>query len=121
MKRREFITLLGGAAAAWPVAARAQQTERVRRIGVVMAYADGDPNGQAQIAAFRDQLAKLGWKEGTNIRIDLRYAADDSARIRALAGELLGLGPDLMVSNSNLVTSILQSEVHDIPLVFVRV
>jgi putative ABC transport system substrate-binding protein len=93
----------------------------VRRIGVVMAYADGDPNGQAQIAAFRDQLAKLGWKEGTNIRIDLRYAADDSARIRALAGELLGLGPDLMVSNSNLVTSILQSEVHDIPLVFVSV
>jgi putative tryptophan/tyrosine transport system substrate-binding protein len=121
MKRREFITLLGGGAAAWPLAAQAQQSERVRRIGVVMAYTESDPNGQIQVGAFRQQLQKLGWIEGTNIQIDFRYAADNPARIRALAVELLGLGPDLMVSNSNLVTMILQSEVHSIPLVFVSV
>ena len=120
MKRREFITLLGGAAA-WPLAARAQQGERVRRIGVVMAYAESDPNGQVQVEAFRQQLAKLGWTEGSNIAIDFRYAAADSARIQALALELLGLRPDLMVSNSNLVTTILQQEVRTTPLVFVSV
>ena len=120
MRRREFITLLGGAAAAWPLAARAQQGERVRRIGVVMAYAESDPNGQVQVE-FRQQLAKLGWTEGSNIAIDFGYAAADSARIRALALELLGLRPDLMVSNSNLVTTILRQEVRTTPLVFVSV
>jgi putative tryptophan/tyrosine transport system substrate-binding protein len=118
--RREFIALVGGAAA-WPLAARAQQGDQMRRIGVVMAYAEADPNGQVQIAAFRQQLAKLGWREGDNLRIDLRYASDDPARVRAIAVELLGLAPDLMVSNSNLVTTILQSEVHAIPLVFISV
>ena len=90
MKRREFILALGGAAAAWPIAARGQQPERMRRIGVVMAYTESDPNGQLQVAAFREHLQKLGWIEGSNIRIDFRYAADDPARIRALAVELLG-------------------------------
>jgi ABC-type uncharacterized transport system substrate-binding protein len=121
MRRRDFITLFGGAAAAWPLMARAQQPERMRRIGVVMAYAGSDPNGQVQVAAFRQALQKLGWIEGRNIRIDFRYASDDSARVRALAVELLGLKPDLMVSNSNFITAILQSEVHSIPLVFVSV
>jgi putative ABC transport system substrate-binding protein len=121
MRRRDFITLLGGAAAAWPLMARAQQPERMRRIGVVMAYAGSDPNGQVQVAAFRQALQKLGWIEGRNIRIDFRYAFDDSARVRALAVELLGLKPDLMVSNSNFITAILQSEVHSVPLVFVSV
>src|SRR6266540_267631 len=75
MKRREFITLLGGAAAAWPLASRAQQQpERMRRIGVLMAYAESDPEGQAQVAAFREELQKLGWAEGRNIRIDSRWA-----------------------------------------------
>jgi putative ABC transport system substrate-binding protein len=119
MRRRDFITLVGGVAGSWPLVARAQQ--RIRRIGVVMAYAESDPNGQAQVAAFRQQLEKLGWTEGGNVRIEFRYAADDPVRIRALAVELLGLGPDLMVSNSNLVTTILRSEVHGIPLVFVSV
>jgi putative ABC transport system substrate-binding protein len=105
----------------WPLATHAQQRMRVRRIGVVMAYSESDPNGQVQVAAFRDQLQRLGWIEGSNIGIDFRYATDDPARIRALALELLGLGPDLMVSNSNLVTTILQSEVRSIPLVFVSV
>jgi putative ABC transport system substrate-binding protein len=121
MRRRDFITLLGGAAAAWPLMARAQQPERMRRIGVVMAYAGSDPNGQVQVAAFRQALQKLGWIEGRNIRIDFRYASDDSARVRALAVELLDLKPDLMVSNSNFITAILQSEVHSVPLVFVSV
>jgi putative ABC transport system substrate-binding protein len=121
MKRREFITLLGSAAAAWPLAAPAQQPVRMRRIGVVMGYAESDPNAQVLVMAFRQQLQKLGWIDGSNVRIDFRFAADDPRRIRALAVELLGLGPDLMVSNSNLVTTILQSEIGAIPLVFVSV
>jgi putative ABC transport system substrate-binding protein len=120
IRRREFITLLGGAVA-WPLAARAQQPERMRRIGVVMAYAESDPNGQVQFKAFREHLQKLGWTEGTNLRIDLRFGAGDPVRIRQLAKELLSLGPDLMVGNSNAVTTILQSEVHTLPLVFVSV
>jgi putative ABC transport system substrate-binding protein len=119
VKRRAFLSLLGGAAAAWPLAARAQQ--RVRRIGMVMAYAESDPNGQMQVAAFREHLQKLGWTEGSNLRIDLRFGADDPVRIRELARELVSLGPELMVANSNLVTTILQSEVTTVPLVFVSV
>jgi putative tryptophan/tyrosine transport system substrate-binding protein len=119
MRRREFIVGLG--AAAWPLVGRAQQRDRVRRIGVVMAYAESDPNAQMLVAAFRDEMQRLGWFEGNNIQIDFRYAADDQARIRALAIELLGKSPDLMVSNSNFVTAILQSEVRTIPLVFVSV
>jgi len=104
-----------------PLAARAQQPERMRKIGVVMAYKESDPNGQVQVEAFRQELQKLGWMEGRNVQINLRYAADDPARIRALAVELLGQTPDLMVSNSNFVTTILQSEVRGIPLLFVSV
>jgi putative ABC transport system substrate-binding protein len=119
MRRREFIAGLG--AAAWPLVAQAQQRDRVRRIGVVMAYAESDPNAQMLVAAFQDEMHRLGWFEGNNLQIDFRYAADDQARIRALAIELLGKSPDLMVSNSNVVTAILQSEVRTIPLVFVSV
>jgi len=104
-----------------PLAARAQRPERMREIGVVMAYKESDPNGQVQVQAFRQELQKLGWIEGRNVQIDFRYAADDPARIRALAVELLGRRPDLMVSNSNFVTTILQSEVRSIPLLFVSV
>jgi putative tryptophan/tyrosine transport system substrate-binding protein len=122
MRRREFITLLGGAAAVgWPLVTWAQQPERMRHIGVVMAYTESDPNGRLQIAAFREQLQKLGWTEGSNVQIDFRYAASDPTRIRALGVELLSLKPDVMVSNSNLVTTILQTEVRGIPLVFVSV
>jgi putative tryptophan/tyrosine transport system substrate-binding protein len=121
MKRREFISLLCSAAVARPNMAGAQQRERARRIGVVMGYPETNPNAQLQVTAFRQQLQKLGWIEGDNFRIDIRYGADDPTRIRALTMELLGLGPDLMVSNSNLVTAILQSEVRGIPLLFVSV
>ena len=75
MRRREFITLIGGAAAAWPLAARAQHGDRMRRIGVLMAHAESDPEGQANVAAFREGLQKLGWMEGRNLQIDTRWAA----------------------------------------------
>jgi putative ABC transport system substrate-binding protein len=120
VKRREFIAGLGSSAA-WPMVAWGQQPERSRRIGVVMAYLDDDPNGQAQVVAFREQLGKLGWIEGRNLQIDFRYGADDPNRIREQARELLQLAPDLMVSNSNHVTAILQTEVRTTPLVFVSV
>ena len=120
MRRREFIANLGSAAA-WPVVARGQQPERTRRIGVVMAYLEGDFNGQAQVAAFREQLGKLGWVEGRNVQVEFRYGGDDPNRIREQARELLQLAPDLIVSNSNHVTAILQTEVRTIPLVFVSV
>jgi putative ABC transport system substrate-binding protein len=121
MRRRQFITLLGTAAGTWPTVARAQQANGLRRVGVVMAYAEKDPNGQIQVNAFRQQLHKLGWTEGKNVQIDFRYAADNPTHIRELSIELLGLGPDLMVANSNVVTTILQSEVRTIPLVFISV
>jgi putative ABC transport system substrate-binding protein len=119
VRRRDFTTGIV-VSIAMPLVARAQQPKQLR-VGVVMGYAESDPNVQLQVAAFREQLQKLGWVEGTNIAIDFRYAADDPERIRKTAIELLGLRPDVMVSNSNFVTTILQSEVHTIPLVFVSV
>jgi ABC-type uncharacterized transport system substrate-binding protein len=99
----------------------AQSHDRMRRIGVVMAYAEDDPNGRMQIDAFRDHLRMLGWSEGSNITVDVRYAKDNAARIREQADDLLRQIPDLMVSNSNLVTSVLQTEVRTVPLVFISV
>jgi putative ABC transport system substrate-binding protein len=126
MRRRYFIKVVAATtvtlpAIALPTFALAQQRERTRRIGVVMGYPEANPNAQLQTTAFRQQLQKLGWIEEGNIRIDFRYGADDPKRIKAMAAELLGLKPDLMVSNSNLVTTILQSEVRAIPLLFVSV
>src|SRR5437867_1142790 len=108
MRRREFITVLGGAGAtaAWPLAASAQQPA-MSRIGVVMAFKESDPVAQSLVAAFRQELQKLGWTQGRNIAIDVRYATDDRNQVRALAVELMGLKPDLMVANSNFVTAIL--------------
>jgi putative ABC transport system substrate-binding protein len=121
MRRREFITLLGAAAAAWPLTARAQQGERVRRIGVLMGYAESDAAAQAQVAALRQELRKLGWEEGRNIHIDVRFPAADAGRVRAILMELMSLTPDVLVSNTNLVTAIVQSEVRTIPIVFIFV
>jgi putative ABC transport system substrate-binding protein len=95
MKRREFITLLGGAAA-WPLASRAQQGDRIRRIGVLMAYDENDPLAKASVSAFTQALAGLGWADGRNMRMDLRWAGDDINRIRALAQELVRLQPDII-------------------------
>ena len=107
MKRREFITLIGGAAAAWPLAARAQQADRMRRIGVLMAYDESNSEAQSWIAALRDGLVKLGWTEGRNIRIDYRWATPDLQLIQQSAKELVGLQPDLIVSSGSPTTAAL--------------
>src|SRR5262249_21321330 len=99
MRRREFIALLSGAAAAWPLAARAQQTERVRRIGVLMNVAAADPEGQAQVAAFLQALQQLGWSESHNVRIDTRWGENDVERDRRYATELLAFAPDVILAS----------------------
>ena len=122
MKRREFITLLGGAAAVCPLAARAQQPERVRRIGVFMPLAADDPIGQARIAALREGLEKLGWTESRNIRIDTRWTTTgDVASMQRLAKELVALQPDLIVTQSTPITATILQETRTIPIVFALV
>src|SRR6266571_4197531 len=101
MRRREFIVLLGGAAVALPLTARAQQGERMRRIGVLMAYVG--PTAQSEVMAFRDALKKLGWTEGGNLRIEVRFGAGDADRIRSFAKELVDLRPDTIVGHSTPV------------------
>jgi putative ABC transport system substrate-binding protein len=121
MKRRKFITLLGGAAA-WPLAARAQQGERMRRIGVLMPFAAADPVGQARIAAFREGLEKLGWTEGRNIRIDTRWTSTgDVESMQRFAKELVALQPDLIVTQSTPITATMLQETRTIPIVFALV
>src|SRR6516165_8312630 len=118
MRRREFIAGLGSAAAL-PLAARAQQGDRVRRIGVLMA---GDENlSKANVSAFTQALAGLGWTDGRNVRMDLRWAGDDISRIRAFAQELVGLQPDIILVNGTQTTATLQRETRTIPIVFVNV
>jgi putative tryptophan/tyrosine transport system substrate-binding protein len=120
MRRRRFVAILGGAVAAWPLAARAQP-RAMSRIGVVMGLKESDPVAQTLVAALQQGLQKLGWTQGSNIAIDVRYATDDREQIRALAVELMGLKPDLMVSNANRITAILQAEVRTVPLLFIGV
>src|ERR671936_200605 len=117
MDRRHFITFLGGAAA-WPIAARGQQGDRVRRIGVLTPYDENDPVAKTRISAFTQALADLGWTDGRNVRIDHRWFGDDSNRIRALAQELVGLQPDIIVPNGAVATVALQRETRTIPIVF---
>jgi putative ABC transport system substrate-binding protein len=121
MRRREFITLLGGAAAAWPLSARAQQSDRMRLIGVLMAYAESDSTAQSWLAAFRAALAKLGWTEGSNLRIELRWSADDADRMRTLAKELVDLRPDAIFGVTTPVIAALARETKTIPIVFTAV
>jgi putative ABC transport system substrate-binding protein len=122
MRRRHFIVLLGGAAAAWPLIARGQQTGRTRRIGVLMGYAENDTEAQNRLAAFKQALLALGWSEGRNLRIDLRWAASGNAeRASTLAKELVSLRPDVILSNTTPVTAALHQETKTIPIVFVPV
>jgi putative tryptophan/tyrosine transport system substrate-binding protein len=127
MNRREFITLLGGAAAAWPLAARAQQGERMRRIGVLMgSLAADDPEAMARIGAFLQELQQLGWTDGRNVRIDYRWAADDAERIRTErirknVVELLALAPDIILTNGASSLRQLQEATRTVPIVFVQV
>jgi len=117
MRRREFITLLG--AAAWPLTARAQQDHRVRRIGVLMGdFPEDAPEGRAVAAAFREELQKLGWTEGRNIRIDIRWASFDAALMQRLAKELVALQPDLILSHNTPTTAALLQQTRTIPIVF---
>jgi putative ABC transport system substrate-binding protein len=121
MRRREFITLVGGAAVSWPITSHAQQSDETRLIGVLMAYAESDSPAQSEVAAFRGALAKLGWTEGSNLRIELRFGAGDADRIRAFAKELIDLRPDVILGHTTPVTSALARETRTIPIVFVNV
>jgi putative ABC transport system substrate-binding protein len=122
MNRREFITLLGGAAAAWPFAARAEQPERVRRIGVLMASAADDSVYQAHIAAFLRGLAQLGWTDGRNVRIDTRWATSNADDLRRHAAELAALAPDVLVAATGTATAApLLQATRTVPIVFVQV
>jgi putative ABC transport system substrate-binding protein len=121
VRRREFITLIGGAAAAWPLAARAQQPDLMRRIGVLMTLADKDSEGQLRIAAFRQELQKLGWIEGRNIRFEYRWAAGDAQRLRAYAQELVGMAPAVILAGNNAALRALQEVHHTGPIVFAQV
>ena len=121
MKRREFITLVGGAAVGWPLAARGQQPERVRRIGVLMSLAADDPQMQRQIDAFRGGLREFGWIEGHNIHIDARFAADDPNRVKVFAAELIALKPDAVLVSGPTPVLAIQRETRTTPIVFAQV
>jgi len=119
MRRRDFIVGLGSAAA-WPVVARAQQADRVRRIGVVMLYGPDDPAGLARLEAFRRGLQQTGWTEGRNVRIDIRWAGGETGNYRPLAAELVALGPDVIVAAGNTLVAV-QEATRTVPIVFVLV
>jgi putative tryptophan/tyrosine transport system substrate-binding protein len=117
MRRREFLGTIGGALA-WPIAANAQQGARIRKIGALMGYPEGDPQAQANVIALRQGLQSLGWIEGRNVQIDYRWAGGDSDKARAFARELIGMTPDVIVPSTNQVTRIVQQETRTIPVVF---
>ena len=120
LKRREFITLLGGAAM-WPLAARAEQADPVRRVGVLMVYARTDREGQDRIVAFLDALQRLGWNDGRNLRIEYRWSADDTDRAKAAAAELVRSTPDVIVVAGVPGLTELQKLTSTIPIVFTQV
>ena len=120
MRRREFITLFGSAAAAWPLAARAQQRERVRRIGVLMSTAVDDPQDPARLAAFAQGLQELGWTIGRNLRIDYRWGASSPDNTHKYAAELAALAPDMLLASGTIALAAAQQISHTIPIVFVN-
>ena len=119
--RRKLLAALLGGAAAWPLAARAQQPERVRRIGVLMNVGADDPEGQTRIVAFVQGLQQSGWSDGRNVRIDIRWGGGDPERIRKYAAELVALAPDAFLATSTMVVRPLQQATHTVPIVFVQV
>jgi putative ABC transport system substrate-binding protein len=122
MRRREFITLLGGAVAVWPLAARAHQSDRTRRVGVLMSFTENDSEGQTFVAAFREELQKLGWTDGRNIRIDTRWATPgDDGSGEKLAKELVALQPELILSQNTPTTTALLQQTRTIPIIFTAV
>jgi putative ABC transport system substrate-binding protein len=121
MKRREFISLLGGAAAAWPLAARAEQAVRTRHIGVLIQVAEGDPQARIEVAAFLRGLQELGWSEGRNLQVDTRWGGGDADRIRKYAAELVALAPEVVLALGGTVAGALQQASGTVPIVFVNV
>src|SRR5262249_16495353 len=121
VRRREFTTLLGGAAVAWPLAVRAQQGEPVRRGAGLIPYAEGGAGGRGGGAALQRGLQDLGWTEGRNVRFDIRWGARGPDKARTLARELIAMAPDVIVPSSNLVTTIMLQETRNIPIVFIFV
>jgi putative tryptophan/tyrosine transport system substrate-binding protein len=121
MRRRGFIGLLGGSAVAWPLAVRAQQAERVRRIGVLISTREDDADGQARAALLRQGLSELGWTEGRNVHIDYRWVGGDAVRAEANAAELVSQKPDVIVANSTLSLAAVRNQTSTIPIVFVAI
>jgi putative ABC transport system substrate-binding protein len=121
MTRRNFIALLGSTATTWPLAARGQQAGPTRRIAVLMAFAENDPEAQANITVFREALQKLDWTDGRNVRIDYRWGGADAERIRGYAIELVGLKPDVILASTALVLQPLRQETRSIPIVFTQI
>ena len=119
--RREFVTLLGGAAASWPIAARAQQSDRMRRIGAFVSLGAGDAEGRARLTAFVQGLKELGWTDGGNVRIDTRWSAGDAERNRTHAAELVALAPDVILASGGTVVGLLQQATRTVPIVFTQV
>ena len=121
MRRREFITLLGGAAATWPLAARGQQPGRMRRIGMLLPTGADDPEFQARVGAFLQELSQLGWSIGRNVRIDTRWATTDAAEIRRHAAELAALAPDVILAHAATTVGPLLQATRAVPIVFTNV
>ena len=120
IRRREFITLIGGAAAAWPLAARAQQTDRMRRIGALMNLTADDPEASARVTALAQGLQQLGWTVGRNLQIDYRWGAGDADRGRRYAAELVALVPDVILAGGGSVVRPLLQVARNVPIVFVN-
>jgi putative tryptophan/tyrosine transport system substrate-binding protein len=120
MRRREFITLVGGTVAAWPVCARAQQSEQIRRVGLLMNTAADSPEAQPRLSAFQQGLEQLGWSDGRTVRIDIRWGANDAELDRRYAAELISLAPDLVVAAGTLGVAALQRITHTLPILFCR-
>src|SRR5258705_13300056 len=119
LKRREFIILFGSAAAAWPLTARAQQAERMRRIGVLMLYPESDPQGQLRATAFRQGLEKLGWIVGRNVQIDFQWGFGDADWIRSAAAQLLRLAPDVILATGTPAAKTMQQASRTVPVIFI--
>jgi ABC-type uncharacterized transport system substrate-binding protein len=119
MRRRKFITLVGGAAVTWPLAARAQQPEGIRRIGVLMLYPENDPEGQRRATAFREGLQKLGWVVGRNVQIDFQWGLGDADWIRSAAAHLLRLAPDVILANGTPAARTMQQSSRTVPIIFI--